>query len=389
LSGGAGNDLLDGGAGLDTADYSSATAGVTVNLLVGAAQDTLGAGIDTLSSIENLTGSALADRLTGNNDANVLQGGNGNDTLIGGRGNDTLYGDAGNDGLNGGIGADTMVGGAGNDSYIVDNAGDQVIELANGGVDKVTASVDYTLAAGTSIETLQGSNATHGLILTGNELVNKINGTSFNDTLNGGGGADILSGGDGDDNYFVFGAGVKIIEDLDHGTDTVTSTLGQALAANVENLILTGAGNINGTGNAGDNVLRGNDGINKLSGEAGNDTIIGQGGRDILTGGDGNDTFVYESLSDSGPTGAARDQILDFLIGSDKIDLSQIDAIAGGADNAFNFVGSGALLHAGDLNAKAFGADTMISADVDGDHKADFQILLQGSIALSAGDFLL
>ncbi len=75
--GGAGNDLLDGGTGLDTADYSSATAGVTVSLLVGAAQAHLGAGIDTLSSIENLTGSAFADKLTGNNAANVLDGGNG------------------------------------------------------------------------------------------------------------------------------------------------------------------------------------------------------------------------------------------------------------------------------------------------------------------------
>src|SRR5262249_36848372 len=150
------------------------------------------------------------------------------------------------------------------------------------------------------------------------------------------------------------------------GIDTVTSTVTFKLSDNVENLILSGAGDINGTGNAGDNAITGNNGENKLSGLEDNDTIIGQGGRDYLTCGDGNDTFVYQSLSDSGQTNATRDQILDFQAGSDKIDLSLIDAIAGGGDNAFNFVGSGALTNAGDLNATALGANTLISGDVNG-----------------------
>ena len=92
LIGGAGNDTLDGGAGSDTASYADATAGVTVSLAMTTAQNTVGAGTDTLTNIENLTGSNLNDTLTGNAGANILNGGTGNDTLNGGAGNDTLIG---------------------------------------------------------------------------------------------------------------------------------------------------------------------------------------------------------------------------------------------------------------------------------------------------------
>jgi Ca2+-binding RTX toxin-like protein len=64
LEGGAGNDTLNGGNGLDTASYTSATAAVTVNLATTTAQNTVGAGTDTLVSIENVKGSAFNDTLT-------------------------------------------------------------------------------------------------------------------------------------------------------------------------------------------------------------------------------------------------------------------------------------------------------------------------------------
>ena len=93
LNGGPGNDSMGGGAGIDTASYADAPAGVTVSLVLqGAAQNTIGAGIDTLSNFENLTGSAFNDTLTGNAGANSLNGLAGNDVLIGGAGNDTLTG---------------------------------------------------------------------------------------------------------------------------------------------------------------------------------------------------------------------------------------------------------------------------------------------------------
>jgi Ca2+-binding RTX toxin-like protein len=98
LNGGLGNDTLDGGTGTDTASYAGATAGVTVTLATpGVAQNTINAGTDTLTSIENLSGSAFHDLLTGNAGNNVLQGGAGNDSLDGGAGSDTVDGGSGDD----------------------------------------------------------------------------------------------------------------------------------------------------------------------------------------------------------------------------------------------------------------------------------------------------
>jgi len=99
LRGGAGADTLEGGAGTDTASYYTSAAGVTVNLAANTASGGDAAG-DTLSGIENLSGSNLAvDTLTGNAGANVLQGWGANDALIGGAGKDTLTGGAGADGI--------------------------------------------------------------------------------------------------------------------------------------------------------------------------------------------------------------------------------------------------------------------------------------------------
>ncbi|UTP40803.1 choice-of-anchor L domain-containing protein [Phenylobacterium sp. LH3H17] len=97
LDGGAGADRLDGGAGSDTASYASATAAVKVGLALSKAQDTGGAGKDTLVNLENLQGSSYGDTLTGNAAANGLSGGGGGDVLTGGGGGDGLWGGAGGD----------------------------------------------------------------------------------------------------------------------------------------------------------------------------------------------------------------------------------------------------------------------------------------------------
>jgi Ca2+-binding RTX toxin-like protein len=115
IEGGGGNDYLDGGAGIDTASYASAGAGVSVSLGVTVAQNTTGAGIDTLVNFENLTGSKYNDRLSGNALNNVIDGGAGDDWLDGGAGNDTLIGGAGSDALIGGDGSDLIIGGLGQD----------------------------------------------------------------------------------------------------------------------------------------------------------------------------------------------------------------------------------------------------------------------------------
>ena len=142
LIGGAGNDLLDGGAGIDTASYASAGSAVTVNLGTAGAQNTGGAGTDTLAAIENLIGSDYDDSLTGNDNANVLNGGLGNDTLIGGDGDDVLIGGPGNNTLTGGSGSDTFL-------YQQGNSGHDVVTDFTPGTDHLDLS-----------QLLQGENAT-------------------------------------------------------------------------------------------------------------------------------------------------------------------------------------------------------------------------------------
>ena len=121
LLGGGGRDFLNGGEGLDTASYDTATVGVDVDLQVNGEQDTLGAGFDSLVSIENLIGSNHVDSLVGNAAANRLQGGGGGDTLVGMGGADLLQGEAGDDFLIGAnpdgsaSGWDRLEGGAGAD----------------------------------------------------------------------------------------------------------------------------------------------------------------------------------------------------------------------------------------------------------------------------------
>ena len=89
LQGGAGNDVIAGGFGQDTASYAGTTNALTISLAVTTAQNTGGAGLDTLTGIENLIGGNGNDRLTGDFQDNRLDGGPGNDTLIGGGGRNT------------------------------------------------------------------------------------------------------------------------------------------------------------------------------------------------------------------------------------------------------------------------------------------------------------
>ena len=120
LYAGAGNNVLNGGAGTDTVSYlygliSAATSGVNASLATGVVSGSSDA--DTLLNIENLTGSSLNDTLAGNAGRNVLNGGAGDDSLSGGDGNDTLIGGTGKDTLIGGAGTDLLTGGDGNDIF--------------------------------------------------------------------------------------------------------------------------------------------------------------------------------------------------------------------------------------------------------------------------------
>ncbi|RAP42123.1 hypothetical protein BYZ73_07145 [Rhodovulum viride] len=229
LHGNEGDDHLDGRAGNDT------LAGYDGNdMLVGRAGDDMlqgdggndrligGDGDDLIFGSDGddaLRGDAGRDRLHGNAGEDVLDGGAGNDvlagyegddTLAGGTGDDTLrgedgrdalYGNDGNDFLNGGAGADLMVGGAGDDTYVVNDPGDRVVELEDGGTDRVLASVDLALRDfGREIERLDllGND---DLAAIGNGRSNVIAGNAGNNLIDGAWGDDQLCGGAGDDTF--------------------------------------------------------------------------------------------------------------------------------------------------------------------------------------------
>ena len=355
----AGNDILTGTFSLnDTVSYENATAPVTVSLAITTQQNTIGAGLDTLASIENLIGSNFNDSLTGNIENNVLIGGLGDDTYtvnntddvitenldegidkvnssvtytlsanvenltltgtstIDGTGNDlanniagnaasnVLNGGAGNDILDGRAGADSLIGGLGDDIYTVDNAGDVITENLAEGIDQVNSRVTYTLSANVENLTLTGTSAVDGTgndlanTLLGNAASNVLTGGAGNDILDGRAGADSLIGGLGDDVYTVDNTGDVITENLAEGIDKVNSRVTYTLSANVENLTLAGTSAIDGTGNDLANNILGNTASNVLTGGAGNDILDGGAGADSLIGGLGDDVYTVDNTGD-------------------------------------------------------------------------------------------
>ena len=119
-----------------------------------------------------------------------------------------------------------------------------------------------------------------------------------------------------------------------------------------------------------------------LSGGNGNDSLNGGAGNDIMTGGNGADLFAFTEIGGS-------DRIMDFNRGAgDKVNLAAIDAVTGGADNAFSWIGAGAFSGvAGQLRAYSSGGNFFVAGDVDGNGVADFTI--QTNILMLQADFVL
>ena len=260
-------------------------------------------------------GDNTAETITGDVMIDEMHGGASGDKLNGMGGNDILFGDAGADTLDGGTGADKMTGGLDNDTYIVDNALDVVIELANGGIsDEVKSKVSYTLAAAAEVEILSttSSAGTTAINLTGNGFAQAITGNAGANIIDGKGGADTMTGLGGNDKYYVDNAGDKVVEAAGGGTDRVYASVSYVLQAGSEIETLsttkvTGTAAIDLTGNAFAQTIIGNAGANTLNGGAGKDTMYGYGGNDkyyvdnagdkvVEAVGGGNDR-VYASVS--------------------------------------------------------------------------------------------
>jgi len=302
LEGGAGNDILNGVGGNDTLVGGTGNDTYVVDDALDAVRETstLVSEIDTVRSSVNWSLGANLENLTLTGAALVNGIGNDlNNVLIGNAANNVLIGGAGNDILNGVGGADTLIGGTGNDVYVVDNLADIISETSAvaSETDTVQASVSWSLGANLENLTLLGTGLING---TGNSLNNVLIGNAGNNILDGGSGIDTLVGGAGNDTYVVDNASEIITETTAQSSeiDSVLSSVSWSLGANLENLTLTGAGNINGTGNDLNNVLIGNAGNNVLSGGAGSDVLNGVGGSDILIGGTGNDVYVVNDLTD-------------------------------------------------------------------------------------------
>jgi len=278
--------LWDAG-GIDTLDGSARLDPLVVDLNPGSIIATGGTGRIAIAYgtiIENALGGYGSDVLIGNDANNLLNGGDGSDSLQGGKGADTLVG---------GGGIDTLQGGLGNDVYVVWETGDIIQENALEGIDEVQSTFSITLGSNLENLVLLGDNPLRG---TGNELANSIVGNGANNLLDGGAGIDTLSGAGGHDTYLLDNPGDTVIEAASSGTDTIRIGLTYTLPDNVEILVLTGAGNINGTGNSLANTITGTAGNNTLDGKAGADLMVGSGGNDIYIVDDPGDQAMESSL---------------------------------------------------------------------------------------------
>ena len=428
LIGTSGIDILQGGDDSDIyfvtyADYVREWAGADQGYdrvyALGNYFLPMGEAIEFLGTVDYLS-TATVD-LTGNEFNNEVIGSNGNNSLYGGAGDDYLTGLAGMDLLDGGTGADFAVGGTGDDIYYVDNAADIVLENAGEGYDAIYTSSSIGLREGVEVERIGTMNylATTDIYLTGNEFGqdlianngnNQLSGMGGNDylvgldgidILDGGTGADVMDGGAGGDIYYVDNAGDVVREMPGGGQDALYTSASYMLSAGAPvetlgtmNYLGTEAINLGGnefdnslTGNNGNNILTGGAGSDYLNALEGNDVVDGGAGQDFLSGGAGADSYRFERAGDS-VVGAA-DTIIDFTSGTDRIDLSLVDANSNlpGRDS-FTAIGSNAFSgKAGELRWEASGSQTFVYGDTNGDGAADFAITVN-TATIAQGDFV-
>lgn len=360
---------------------------IATSTLIG---DGLGNVID-LSSLANVAGAKI-----------LISGQGGNDRLFGTRGPSRGDGGAGNDFLffagsgstmNGGEGNDTGRGGAGGlYTFNGDTGIDLIIfnwilppaprldaeaaeprgirldlsrtDTQNTGFGRYTLSGVENALGSRLADTISGSNAAN--VLTGLAGGDVLDGRLGDDTINGGAGIDTAS-------FASAAAGVTVSLRLRAAQDT-----GQGLDK------ITGVENLTGSSQA-----------DRLTGSLRDNVLTGGGGADTLTGAGGNDVFDYNAVGQSRPGAGERDVIRDFVAhggnaaNADTVDLSDIDARPGGADNAFAFIGTADFFARGQVRFEQNGARTIVEINTGGGLDADMRLDFAGTIAFTEADFVL
>jgi Ca2+-binding RTX toxin-like protein len=295
LAAGDGNDTIVGGAGGgDTYDAAGAEEAVTVDL--GAGTSTGGSGTDTLSGIEDASGSAFDDSLTGSSGANVLYGEDGNDTLSGGAGNLD-----GADSFDGGSGIDTLDYGKNTSATTVALFGTNATALCTGPF----ASTD-TCSVGNGVsgaaDVILTNSVENAILGTGNDV---FTGSSFNNTVWPNGGQNSLNGCPN----AVLGCGIDTVNYSTGYTAGVTVNLagGGPSGGNADSIV--GFTNAVGTAFADDMIGTDLNIGNSLKGGKGNDTISGNNGPDFVLGGAGNDRIRGGNGDDSLKGQGGKDNI--------------------------------------------------------------------------------
>lgn len=310
-------------------------------------------------------------------DVITLNGSSNGNSIAGSTLNDVINGFEGIDSLNGNGGIDTLNGGAGNDTFLYTNTNNG--SSIDGGDDSDTIAVNsgsvtfgslagiegFALSAGTTT-TITSAQASTGLALT----------TAFI-----GSGAVV----------FDMTPDVMLLAKLYNFTN-FTGTLTINGSSGADNIRLGNYANTVTTG-GGINVVQGGGLVDIVTGGSGIDKIAGNGGADILTGGLGADVFKFRAAGDSG-LGALADTIMDFQIGTDRLNFVKIDANASLAgDQAFTFIGTALFTNtgSGQIRYQNSGLDLLVSVDVNGDGTADMSVILHNltGSTLTAADFVL